>query len=94
MSPKQELIPRFQVVLTNSDQLGLPLLYTYEHKFALHSLNNDEMEEVRTDYEEVVDDNSVDDNSISISRSSPSPSLSPGSPPSHGVCRLLQRATG
>ena len=89
MSPKQELILRFQVVLTNSDQLGLPLLYTYEHKFALHSLNNDEMEEVRTDYEEMIDDNS-----FSISRSSPSPSLSPGSPPSHGVCRLLQRATG
>ena len=57
MSPKQELILRFQVVLTNSDQLGLPLLYTYEHKFALHSLNNDEMEEVRTDYEEMIDDN-------------------------------------
>jgi len=36
----------WKVVLTNSDQLGLPLLYTYEHKFALHSLNNDEMEEV------------------------------------------------
>ena len=36
-----------QVVLTNSDQLGLPLLYTYEHKF---SLKNGEMEEVSADY--------------------------------------------
>jgi len=36
----------WKVVLTNSDQLGLPLLYTYEHKFPLHSLNNGEMEEV------------------------------------------------
>merc|ERR1719370_1190914 len=36
----------WKVVLTNSDQLGLPLLYTYEHKFHLHSLNNGEMEEV------------------------------------------------
>jgi len=36
----------WKVVLTNSDQLGLPLLYTYEHKFSLHSLNNGEMEEV------------------------------------------------
>ena len=39
-----------QVVLTNSDQLGLPLLYTYEHKFNLHSLNKGEMEEVSADY--------------------------------------------
>jgi len=36
----------WKVVLTNSDQLGLPLLYTYEHKFPLRSLNNGEMEEV------------------------------------------------
>ena len=35
-----------QVVLTDSDQLNLPLLYTYEHKFPLRSLNNGEMEEV------------------------------------------------
>ena len=35
-----------QVVLTNSDQLGLPLLYTYENKFPLQSLNSGEMEEV------------------------------------------------
>merc|ERR1711971_1297663 len=36
----------WKVVLTDSDQLGLPLLYTYEHKFHLHSLNNRQMEEV------------------------------------------------
>lgn len=36
----------WKVVLTNSDQLGLPLLYTYEHKFPLQSLNSGEMEEV------------------------------------------------
>merc|ERR1711990_227667 len=36
----------WKVVLPNSDQLALPLLYTYEHKFPLHSLNNGEMEEV------------------------------------------------
>jgi len=35
-----------QVVLTDSDQVGLPLVYTYEHKFPLNSLNNREMEEV------------------------------------------------
>merc|ERR1719346_344685 len=35
----------WKVVLTNSDQLDLPLLYTYEHKFRLNSLNN-EREEV------------------------------------------------
>jgi len=35
----------WKVVLTNSDQLDLPLLYTYEHKFRLNSLNN-EIEEV------------------------------------------------
>merc|ERR1711872_584316 len=35
----------WKVVLTNSDQLDLPLLYTYEHKFRLNSLNS-EMEEV------------------------------------------------
>jgi len=36
----------WKVVLTDSDQVGLPLLYTYEHKFPLNSLNNREMEEV------------------------------------------------
>jgi len=36
----------WKVVLTDSDQLGLPLLYSYEHKFHLHSINNGEMEEV------------------------------------------------
>jgi len=36
----------WKVVLTNSDQLDLPLLYTYEHKFPLNSLNSSEMEEV------------------------------------------------
>merc|ERR1712032_1307451 len=36
----------WKVVMTDSDQLGLPLLYTYEHKFPLHSINNGEMEEV------------------------------------------------
>jgi len=36
----------WKVVLTDSDQLGLPLLYTYEHKFPLRSINNGEMEEV------------------------------------------------
>jgi len=36
----------WKVVLTDSDQVGLPLVYTYEHKFPLNSLNNREMEEV------------------------------------------------
>merc|ERR1711936_301035 len=36
----------WKVVLTNSDQLDLPLLYSYEHKFSLNSLNSSEMEEV------------------------------------------------
>ena len=34
------------MVLTDSDQVGLPLIYTYEHKFPLNFLNNREMEEV------------------------------------------------
>jgi len=36
----------WKVVLTDSDQLGLPLLYTYEHKFRLQELNGHSMEEV------------------------------------------------
>merc|ERR1712037_168830 len=43
----------WKVVLTNSDQLGLPLLYTYEHKFNLHSLNKGEMEEVHLPLTEI-----------------------------------------
>merc|ERR1712013_283385 len=36
----------WKVVLTDSDKVGLPLIYTYEHKFPLNSLDNRETEEV------------------------------------------------
>ena len=104
------------MVLTNSDQLGLPLLFTYEHKFHLHSLNNGEMEEVSDDY---ILNHFLRWHALSLrrvhtvytvhctlsfiiyhylirkySQDQIPPLWRPGSPPSHRVCRFLQRAAG
>jgi len=43
----QGQLPHWKVVLTDSDQLGLTSVYTYEHKFTLEKMEERQFEEVR-----------------------------------------------